>query len=82
MDKETALRMREAGCDQVFLGLESGNERVLKIMNKSATPDQGRIAVEAAHEAGLKTGAFFIFGYPGDDDESMLETLRFGAASH
>ena len=79
MDKETALRMRKAGCDQVFFGLESGSERVLKIMNKSATPDQGRIAVEAAHEAGLKTGAFFIFGYPGDDDESMLETLRFAS---
>ena len=80
MDVETAKRMREAGCYQVFFGLESGNERVLKIMNKSATPDQGRRAVEAAHLAGLKTGAFFIFGYPGDDDESMLETLQF--ASH
>jgi anaerobic magnesium-protoporphyrin IX monomethyl ester cyclase len=80
MDRETARRMRGAGCDQVFFGLESGSERVLKIMNKSATPDQGRRAVEAAHLAGLKTGAFFIFGYPGDDDESMLETIRF--ASH
>jgi anaerobic magnesium-protoporphyrin IX monomethyl ester cyclase len=80
MDGETARRMREAGCDHVFFGLESGNERVLRIMNKSATPDQGRRAVEAAHGAGLKTGAFFIFGYPGDDNESMLETLRF--ASH
>ncbi len=80
MDKETALKMRKAGCDQVFFGLESGNERVLKIMTKSVTPDRGRKAVEAAHEAGLKVGAFFIFGYPGDDDESMLETLRF--ASH
>ena len=79
MDKEMALRMKEAGCVQVLFGLESGNERVLKIMNKSATPDQGRSAVEAAHEAGLKTGAFFIFGYPGDDDDSMLETLRFAS---
>jgi anaerobic magnesium-protoporphyrin IX monomethyl ester cyclase len=77
MDVETATRMRVAGCDHVFFGLESGSERVLKIMNKSATPEMGRRAVEAARAGGLKTGAFFIFGYPGDDTESMLETLRF-----
>lgn len=77
MDEQTASRMRAAGCDQVFFGLESGSERVLRIMNKSATPELGRRAVEAAKAAGLKTGAFFIFGYPGDDTESMLETLHF-----
>jgi anaerobic magnesium-protoporphyrin IX monomethyl ester cyclase len=77
MDKETAMRMRDAGCDQVFFGLESGNNRVLKIMNKSATPEMGRRAVEAARAGGLRTGAFFIFGYPGDDNDSMLETLHF-----
>ena len=77
MDIEMAARMRAAGCDHVFFGLESGSERVLKIMNKSATPDMGKRAVEAARAGGLKTGAFFIFGYPGDDTESMLETLHF-----
>ncbi|MGD0804685.1 MAG: radical SAM protein [Candidatus Bathyarchaeia archaeon] len=77
MDRDTAARMHAAGCDQVFFGLESGSERVLKIMNKSATPEMGRRAVEAAKAGGLKTGAFFIFGYPGDDTESMLETLHF-----
>jgi anaerobic magnesium-protoporphyrin IX monomethyl ester cyclase len=77
MDEATAARMRTAGCDHVFFGLESGSDRVLKIMNKSATPEMGRRAVEAARAGGLKTGAFFIFGYPGDDTESMLETLHF-----
>jgi anaerobic magnesium-protoporphyrin IX monomethyl ester cyclase len=77
MDEATASRMRTAGCDHVFFGLESGSDRVLKIMNKSATPEMGRRAVEAAKAGGLKTGAFFIFGYPGDDTDSMLETLHF-----
>jgi anaerobic magnesium-protoporphyrin IX monomethyl ester cyclase len=77
MDEVTASRMRTAGCDHVFFGLESGSDRVLKIMNKSATPEMGRRAVEAAKAGGLKTGAFFIFGYPGDDTDSMLETLHF-----
>jgi len=50
---------------------------MLKIMNKSATPEIGRRVLKAARTGGLKTGAFFILGYPGDDTESMLETLRF-----
>jgi anaerobic magnesium-protoporphyrin IX monomethyl ester cyclase len=79
LDGETARRMREAGCDQIFLGLESGSDRMLGIMKKSATSEQGRRAVEAAHCSGLRIGAFFIIGYPGDDDDSMLETMRFAS---
>lgn len=78
-DLATAERMKSAGCDGVFFGLESGSDRVLGIMNKSATAEQGRRAVEAAHSAGLRTGAFFIFGYPGEDDDSMLETVRYSS---
>lgn len=74
---ETANRMKETGCERVFFGLESGSNRILKVMNKSATVEQGRNAVESAHQAGLKTGTFFILGYPGEDNESMLETLHF-----
>ncbi len=78
-DNATAKRMKNAGCDGVFFGLESGSDRILGIMNKAATAEQGRRAVEAAHGAGLRTGAFFIFGYPGDDDATMLETVRYSS---
>ncbi len=77
LDFEVATEMKTAGCERVFFGLESGSDRILKIMNKSTTAEKGKRAVEAASLAGLKTGAFFIIGYPGDDDDSMLETFRF-----
>jgi anaerobic magnesium-protoporphyrin IX monomethyl ester cyclase len=76
MSLETARLMKNTGCDRVFFGLESGSDRVLKIMNKNVTVQQSRKAVESAHEAGLKTGTFFILGYPGEDNYSMLETLH------
>ncbi len=80
IDEDAATRMREAGCRRIFFGLESGSEEILKIMNKRTTPEQGRRAVEAATSAGIKTGAFFIIGYPGETDETMLETLRFASS--
>jgi anaerobic magnesium-protoporphyrin IX monomethyl ester cyclase len=74
---DLARKMREAGCRRVFFGLESGSDEVLKIMNKSITVERARTAVQAASEAGIETGAFFILGYPGETDETILETIRF-----
>jgi radical SAM superfamily enzyme YgiQ (UPF0313 family) len=46
-------------------------------MNKKITTDEARLAVHAAHQAGLQVGAFFILCYPGDTDDTVLETLHF-----
>jgi anaerobic magnesium-protoporphyrin IX monomethyl ester cyclase len=77
IDRETARRMRRAGCQTVFFGIESGNDEVLRRMRKGITAAQAREAVWAAHDAGLEVGAFFILCYPGETDDTVLETLRF-----
>lgn len=77
LDAEIAGLMKKSGCKRIYFGLESGNDKVLKIMNKKTTADLGRKAVEAANLAGLETGAFFILGYPGETDETILETIEF-----
>lgn len=76
-DLEMAKAMKEAGCDRVFFGIESANETTLKTMRKRLTPAVARRAVSITGQAGLRTGAFFILCYPGDTDESVLETIRF-----
>jgi anaerobic magnesium-protoporphyrin IX monomethyl ester cyclase len=77
---ELAREMRKAGCRRVFFGLESGSDEVLKIMNKSITVERARSAVLATSEAGIETGAFFILGYPGETDETILETIKFAVS--
>lgn len=73
IDKATTDAMKKAGCDRIFFGIESGDESILMLMNKKILLDQARRAVEAAREAGLKTGAFFILCYPGETDETVLK---------
>jgi anaerobic magnesium-protoporphyrin IX monomethyl ester cyclase len=80
MDSDIAVRMKRAGCVRVFFGIESGNERVLNLMNKQITVGQARKAVHEAKAGGLKVGAFFIIGYPGENDDSVLDTVRFASA--
>jgi anaerobic magnesium-protoporphyrin IX monomethyl ester cyclase len=79
MDREVATKMRVAGCARVFFGIESGTDEVLSLMQKQITVAQARKAVYVAKEAGLQVGAFFILGYPGEKDETVLETVRFAS---
>ncbi len=80
LDMETARSMREAGCERVFFGIESASESMLKIMRKNITVEDARAAVHIARQAGIETGAFFILGYPGDTDATILETVRFASS--
>jgi anaerobic magnesium-protoporphyrin IX monomethyl ester cyclase len=79
MNNEVAEGMKRAGCLRVFFGIESGNDSILHLMNKSITTMQAKSAVYATKTAGLKTGAFFILGYPGESDKTILDTVRFAS---
>ena len=80
LDEKTARAMQQAGCFRIFFGIESGNDEILRLMNKQITTRQARDAVEAAHRAGLEVGAFFIVGYPGETDDTVLDTLRLAVS--
>jgi anaerobic magnesium-protoporphyrin IX monomethyl ester cyclase len=80
IDRITALAMKSAGCDRIFFGIESGDEATLRLMGKRISLEQAVGAVEAARSAGLKTGAFFILCYPGENDDNVLKTIRFATS--
>jgi len=77
---ETLSKMKKAGCERIFFGIESGNDMVLKTMKKQFTADQARKAVELTASTGIETGAFFILGYPEETDETILDTIRFASS--
>ena len=79
LSREVAAKMCRAGCVRVFFGIESGNDDILALMRKQITVEQARKAVHTAKSAGLQVGAFFILGYPGESDGSVLDTVRFAS---
>jgi len=74
---EIAGLMKTAGCKRVYLGLESGSQATLKLMNKKATLEDGLNAVYHFRKAGIEVAAFFIVGYPGESRASIEETFNF-----
>jgi anaerobic magnesium-protoporphyrin IX monomethyl ester cyclase len=76
IDENIAGLMKEAGCQRVYLGLETGNQSTLELMNKKATVEDGVNAVHKFHSAGIEVAAFFIVGYPGETVSSIEETFQ------
>lgn len=80
VDLSVAEKMKNAGCVRVFFGIESGNNGILKIMKKQATVEQAKKAVHTFKRTGIQVGAFFILGYPGESEETILNTVNFASS--
>ena len=77
VDREMVELMKESGCEMVFLGLESGNNQILKNMNKSALVEDYLEGIRLLKEYGIITFASFIIGFPGETEQTVKETIRF-----
>ncbi len=67
--------MVRAGCDAVELGTDSGSPRVLRSLGKSFTVGEVRLASRLCREAGVATAHYLLFGGPGEDEETVAESV-------
>jgi len=77
MSKDLILKMKEAGCNWLGFGIESGSERVLKDMNKNYKIEDALRVLKDVHEAGISTQINIMFGYPTETEEDFRKTLDF-----
>jgi radical SAM superfamily enzyme YgiQ (UPF0313 family) len=67
--------LARAGCRTVWIGAESGSQRVLDAMEKGTRVEQIHDAARRLHGAGIEVGFFLQFGYPGETREDIEKTL-------
>jgi radical SAM superfamily enzyme YgiQ (UPF0313 family) len=73
--REDVLReMKKAGFIQVELGIESGSDKVLKILKKNTTREKIERGIELVKKVGLRAMGTFIIGSPGETMEDIKET--------
>jgi anaerobic magnesium-protoporphyrin IX monomethyl ester cyclase len=73
-------RLRKAGCWMLALGIETESEDIRKDMVKRLEREKIQIAFRNMRDAGIKSFAFFIFGYPGETRETMEHTVDYAIA--
>ncbi len=77
INAEIVAALKDAGCSTIYFGIESGNDRILALMNKRLTKALIREKVSLVNSSGISWLGFFIMGYPGETREEILETVDF-----
>src|SRR5258705_13948651 len=68
--------LKRAGCDIVWLGAESGSQKILDAMDKGLTVAQISDATRLLKSAGIRVGHFIQFGYASEDADDIVKTMR------
>lgn len=68
--------LRQAGCQIVWIGAESGSQKILDAMDKGTKVEQIYQVSRKLHAAGIRVGFFLQFGYPGETLEDIEKTLQ------
>jgi radical SAM superfamily enzyme YgiQ (UPF0313 family) len=77
LDEEMMIAMSGAGCETVGFGLESGSKRILEAMDKKLDLDQAKETITLARKHFKAVAMSMIFGFPGEDDDSLRETVEY-----
>lgn len=77
LTEEMFLKMKKAGVIKLSFGIESADERVLELCNKSLNLSTMKKAISTAKKVGIIVGGFFIIGLPGEDELAFKKTLQF-----
>lgn len=75
--KEVIDAMKEAGCVEIGVGIESGSQKILDIVGKGSTVKKNTSFVRDCQEAGIAVNAFIMIGLPGETHETVEETKRW-----
>lgn len=73
---ETVRHLRRAGCRSVWVGAESGSQKILDAMDKGTTVEEINRATHLLRDHGIRVGFFLQFGYPGETREDIDRTLE------
>lgn len=81
LSQESLNLLRLYGLKTLNLGLESGSNKVMRLMRKGFDKKQAGACLQRIHAAGINTQLNLIVGYPGETEEDFQETLEFLAVN-
>ena len=77
LDPELLALMKKAGCWQIAIGVESGDEEVMSPHRTNNNLEKTRQVVRWIHEAGIRVKGLFMMGIPGETEQSLRATIAF-----
>ncbi len=76
LNEEVIDLLKETGCFRVWIGAESGSQKVIDLMDRRVDVNKVREMIRLAEEKGIEAGTFIMLGYPGETQADIEETVH------
>lgn len=76
MNSEVIELLRRAGCFRIWIGAESGSQKIIDAMDRRVSVDKVREMIQETRKSGIEAGTFIMLGYPGETKEDIEETIH------
>jgi anaerobic magnesium-protoporphyrin IX monomethyl ester cyclase len=76
MNEEVIRLLKESGCFRIWIGAESGSQKIIDAMDRRVKAEQVRSMIKLTKKAGMEAGTFIMLGYPGEEKNDIRETIH------
>jgi len=76
MSSDVIQLLKQSGCYRVWIGAESGSQKVIDLMDRRVDVNQVREMIIETRKNGIEAGTFIMLGYPGEKENDIIETLN------
>ncbi|MEL7003864.1 MAG: radical SAM protein, partial [Bacteroidota bacterium] len=76
MNADVIATLKRAGCFRVWIGAESGSQKIIDAMDRRVSVEQVREMIIETRKNGIQAGTFIMLGYPGETEEDIDETIN------
>ena len=76
LNEEVIAILKETGCFRIWIGAESGSQKIIDLMDRRVDVNQVRDMIKLTRKHGIEAGTFIMLGYPGETEEDIEETIR------
>jgi radical SAM superfamily enzyme YgiQ (UPF0313 family) len=76
VNEEVLELLKQSGCFRVWIGAESGSQKIIDAMDRRVKVEQVRETIKMVKAYGMEAGTFIMLGYPGEEEADIKETLH------
>ena len=77
LNDEILQLLKEAGCFRIWIGAESGSQKIIDAMDRRVDVTVVKDAIIKTNSIGIETGTFIMLGYPGEDENDINQTINY-----
>lgn len=76
LNEEVLELLQKSGCFRVWIGAESGSQKIIDAMDRRVDVEQVSSMIQLAKKFNIETGTFIMLGYPGEDESDIEKTIH------